>query len=144
MKFLFLFLFAIISFKSLSADEVNTTLYTGTINNRAITLYLNQQPNPCGGETGFLYQGIYQYGKGKNWIELEISDNGKGNFCMTEFRFTGVLILKKEGALLTGLWISPDGKTQFPISLKKQVLSLKTKAEMEQNLERTHYSNHDC
>lgn len=61
MKFLFLFLFAITSFKSLSADEVNTTLYTGTINNRAITLYLNQQPNPCGGETGFLYQGIYQY-----------------------------------------------------------------------------------
>ncbi|MBC8984956.1 hypothetical protein H9X96_04115 [Pedobacter sp. N36a] len=50
MKFLLLFLFGITSFQSLSAEEVQNTLYKGTKNNSAITLYLNQQENPCGGE----------------------------------------------------------------------------------------------
>lgn len=144
MKFLFILLFCLTSYLSLSAQEVVKMVYKGKINNRSVTFYLKQESNPCGGETGFLYQGIYQYGKGKHWIELGIAENGKGNFCMTEYRFTGVLILKQVADILDGVWISPDGKTQFKVNLKKQEPSSKQQEEMEAHLERTHYENHDC
>ncbi|WP_442588104.1 hypothetical protein ACSBL2_18845 [Pedobacter sp. AW31-3R] len=144
MKFLIIFFLGLTSSLSLTAQEVVSTLYSGTVNNRSVRMYLKQEPNPCGGETGFLYTGIYQYGKGKNWIELRIDENKKGNFCMTEFRFTGVMILKQSADTLEGIWISPDGRTQLKVFLKKQVLTGKQKAEMDDYIEQTHYSNNDC
>lgn len=146
MKSLLIFLLSFTIFQTASAEESTNTVYKGTVNNRPVILYLKEYPNPCGGETGYLYTGIYQYGTtlGKNWLELSITDNGKGNFCMTEFGFTGVLILKKTGNTLQGLWISPDGKAQLKVSLKSQEVSDKYREELEERLEKTHYSNHDC
>lgn len=144
MKTFTIIFMALVTTFNVSAQEVKHILYKGTVQNRAITLYLKQEPNPCGGETGLLYQAIYQYGSAKNWIELSISDNGKGNLCMTEFKFTGVMILKKKGAVMEGLWIGPDGKTQLKVILKQQSLSSKQQADLEEQLEKTHYNNHDC
>lgn len=144
LKYLFILLFSTTLCLPLAAQEVAHTLYKGKINNKAVTFYLKQEPNPCGGGTGNLYRGIYQYGTGENWIELEISSNQKGDFCMTEYGFTGVLILKKMGDSMDGVWISPDGKTQHKVAFKKMMLSAKQQEEMEDHLERTHYGNHDC
>jgi hypothetical protein len=144
MKTLSILLLSVVSCFTLAAQDVKSTLYKGTINSRPVTLYLKQEPNPCGGETGLLYQGIYRYGAGKEWIELGVSTNGKGNFVMTEFKFTGVMILNKKAATLEGIWISSDGKTQLNVILKQQVLSDKQKEEMEEDLEKTHHENYDC
>ena len=146
MKFVLVFLFSFISFKAISAEESTDTVYKGTINNRPVILYLKEYPNPCGGETGYLYTGIYQYGTtlGKNWLELTITGNGKGNFCLTEYNFSGVMIVKKNGNRLNGVWISPDGKTQLKVALEEINLSVKEKEVIETDLERTHYENNDC
>lgn len=127
-----------------SSAQVEQILYQGTINNRPITLYLKQETNACGGENEFLYQAIYRYGTGKNWIELAVVSDGKGHFSMTEFAFTGVMVLKRTGETMQGTWISPDGKTHLKIILRRQALSPRQKAEMEENLDRTHYQNYDC
>lgn len=132
------FLFFTIGF----AQEVKTTFYTGKVNNRSVRLYLKEEGNDCGATP--LYSAIYQYGNGKNWIELLIQSDEKGRFGMTEYRFTGMLILKKTPYGLEGIWISPDGKTQLKVVLKKQALSPKLKEELEEGLERTHYENYDC
>ncbi|WP_316765005.1 hypothetical protein [Pedobacter aquatilis] len=136
---LILFLF---STANLSAQEIKQYFYQGTIDNRLIRLYLKQLPNNCGGSD--IYEAIYQYGKGKNWIELLNQNNDKGNFCFTEIRFTGVLLLKKTDHHLDGIWISPDGKRQLKVLLSQQNINAKEIEELEERLERTHYENFDC
>jgi len=144
MKNIYFLTLILISTLKLSAQDIKNSLYKGTLNNQSITLYLKQQPNPCGGGTLPLYEGIYQYASGKNWIELSVSNNAKENLCLAEVNFTGVLILKKTVNGMEGIWISPDAKTQHKVVLKKQPLTPKQKEEMEVNLERTHYENNDC
>jgi len=136
---LILFLF---STANLSAQEIKQYFYQGTIDNRPIRLYLKQLPNNCGGSD--IYEAIYQYGKGKNWIELLNQNNDKGNFCFTEIRFTGVLLLKRTDHHLDGIWISPDGKRQLKVLLSQQNINAKEIEELEERLERTHYENFDC
>ncbi|MNR35399.1 hypothetical protein D3C85_1532430 [compost metagenome] len=104
--------------------------------------YLKQLPNNCGGSD--TYEAMYQYGKGKNWIELLNQTDEKGNFCFTEIRFTGVLILKKTAKGMSGIWISPDMKRQLKVNLTLQKLSATEIEELEKRLEVTHYENFDC
>lgn len=144
MKIILALLISLITFTSANAQDIKTTLYSGTVNNRTVRLYLKERGNQCGGSMLNIYEGIYQYGKGKNWIELSVSTNGKGNFCLTEYSFSGVMILKKIGKSLNGVWISPDGKTQLKVSLAETNLSVKEKEIIETDLERTHYENYDC
>jgi len=126
----------------LSAQEVKQYYYQGTVADRAVRLYLKQLPNDCGGSD--TYVAMYQYGKGKNWIELLNQNDEKGNFCFTEIRFTGVLILKKNTKGMQGIWISPDTKRQLKVTLSLQKISPKEIEELEKRLEVTHYENFDC
>lgn len=142
MKFLISATICLLFFATSFAQEVKTHLYSGKINNRSVRLYLKEEENQCGGPV--LYSGIYQYGVGKNWIELLIQSNETGRYAMTEYRFTGVMILNRTKEGLEGIWISPDGKTQLKVLLKKQQLTPKLKEELEDGLERTHYENYDC
>jgi len=144
MKIILALLISLITFVSANAQDIKTTLYSGTVNNRTVRLYLKERGNQCGGSMLNIYESIYQYGKGKNWIELSVSTNGKGNFCLTEYNFSGVMILKKDVKSLNGVWISPDGKTQLKVSLAETNLSFKEKEIIETDLERTHYENYDC
>ena len=125
-----------------TAQEIKRYLYQGTVDNRAVRFYLKQLPNNCGGSD--IYESMYQYGKGKNWIELLNQTDEKGNFCFTEIRFTGVLILKKTAKGMTGIWISPDMKRQLKVNLTLQKLSATEIEEFEKRLEVTHYENFDC
>ncbi|RZK20007.1 MAG: hypothetical protein EOO86_05855 [Pedobacter sp.] len=144
MKIILALFITLITFTAANAQDINTTLYSGTVNNRSVRLYLKERGNQCGGSMLPIYESIYQYGKGKNWIELSVATNGKGNFCLTEYYFSGVMILQKSGKNLNGIWISPDGKTQLKVILEKQILSVKEKEIIENDLERTHYENYDC
>ena len=142
MKIILGIFITLITFTAANAQDINTTLYSGKVNNRSVRLYLKEEGNQCGGPV--LYSGIYQYGVGKNWIELSIQSNENGRYAMTEYRFTGVLILNRATDGLEGIWISPDGKTQLKVLLKKQKLTQELKEELEDGLERTHYENYDC
>ena len=104
----FVALFILTNFQFAMAQEVKRFFYQGTVAGRSVWFYLKQLPNNCGGSD--IYEAMYQYGKGKNWIELMNQTDEKGNFCFTEIRFTGVLILKKTVKGMSGIWISPDGK----------------------------------
>ncbi len=144
MKIILGLFLTLITFTATNAQDIKTTLYSGTVNNRTVRLYLKERGNQCGGSMMNIYESIYQYGKGKNWIELSVSTNGKGNFCLTEYNFSGVMIVKKNGNRLNGVWISPDGKTQLKVALEEINLSAKEKEVIETDLERTHYENNDC
>ncbi|MFC3561427.1 hypothetical protein [Pedobacter jamesrossensis] len=70
--------------------------------------------------------------------------NDKGNFCFTEVRFTGALILKKTANGREGIWISPDGNKQLKVKLTSKKVSKLDLDELEERLEKTHYQNFDC
>ncbi|MCS3552666.1 MULTISPECIES: hypothetical protein [unclassified Sphingobacterium] len=74
---IFILLFSAIPYFPLVAQQVANTLYKGKINKGAVTFYLKQESNPCGGGIANLYQGNHQYVNGKNWIELDNLSNQK-------------------------------------------------------------------
>jgi hypothetical protein len=89
--------------------QTKSFLYTGTVDGKMqVTLYLQEEENGCGGDP--FYSGVYRYDKVSNWLQLNISKNDKNQYAMVEYGFTGLMIVRKEGAVMTGVWISPDGK----------------------------------
>lgn len=91
--------------------------------------------------------GVYKYtdNKAGNWILLDTTFSEKAQqYTFVEHYNTGIMLLKRDNGGLQGLWISPDGKKQLKVSLKK----LKpTKAEidkMEDELEKANYNANDC
>lgn len=124
------------------AQKSSSKLFNGTIDNKQVTLYLKESENECGGfET---YMGIYRYGKSATWIQILPETDGKGNFTMPEYRFSGVMVLQKTAAGMQGIWISPDGKRQLKVILNIQPLSKQQKELFEDALEKTNYENYDC
>jgi hypothetical protein len=63
---------------------------------------------------------------------------------MVEYRFTGVLILNKEGKNFSGLWISPDGKRQLKTVFKEVPMTKIEKENYETKIEQVNYENYDC
>ena len=63
---------------------------------------------------------------------------------MVEYRFTGVLILKKEGKNFSGLWVSPDGKRQLKTVFKEVPMTKIEKENYENKMEQLNYENYDC
>ncbi len=63
---------------------------------------------------------------------------------MVEDGFTGLMIVRKEGTGLKGLWISPDGKRQLPVILNNQAIHPKQAESYRETLEKINYENHDC
>ncbi|WP_316804168.1 hypothetical protein [Pedobacter nototheniae] len=136
-----LFILLMLSFGA-KAQKSSSKLYKGTIDSKPVTLYLKENENPCGGFEN--YMAIYRYGKNTPWIQLLPETDGKGNFTMPEFRFTGVMILQKTSNGMQGIWISPDGKRQLKVILNVQPLPKQQKDVMEDALEKTNYGNYDC
>ncbi len=123
--------------------QTKSFLYTGTVDGKMqVTLYLQEEENGCGGDP--FYNGIYRYDKASTWLQLSISKNDKNQYAMVEDGFTGLMIVRKEGTDLKGLWISPDGKRQLPVILKEQVISPEQAESYKDTLEKINYENHDC
>lgn len=123
--------------------QTKSFLYTGTVDGKMqVTLYLQEEENGCGGDP--FYSGVYRYDKVSNWLQLSISKNDKNQYAMVEYGFTGLMIVRKEGAVMTGVWISPDGKRQLPVMLKEQAVSPKQVESYKDILEKINYENNDC
>lgn len=129
-------------FTSLQAQNTST-LYKGTVNGKMqVTLFLQSVENGCGGDP--YYNGMYRYEKVSNWLQLNVTEGIKQQFAMVEEGFTGLMILKKEGDMMNGTWISPDNKKQIPVQLKKVTISKKEMQTYEDKMEKLNYENHDC
>ena len=129
----------------LSAQEVvpGQFLYEGTIDEKhKITMFLSVE-DPCGGNPYVI--GMYQYNDQEEWIELTIAYNEEeGRYCMMEYLFTGVMILKKTDSIMEGIWISPDAKKQLPVKLQKKTLSRLQKELYSEIMEELNYLHNDC
>ncbi|MEG0929104.1 hypothetical protein [Chryseobacterium sp.] len=140
-KILFILTITIFSI-SLNAQS-NPTLYKGTINGKmSITLFIQAIENGCGGDP--YYDAMYRYDKVSNWLQLSVTEGVKQQFAMVEEGFTGLMIVKKEGDMMNGTWISPDGKKQIPVELKKVTISKKEMENYQDRIEKLNYENHDC
>lgn len=140
--FILLSVFAI----NLSAQNdfiIEQSLYEGTIDGKyKVKLFLSVE-DPCGGLP--YTTGMYKYDNQEDWIPLSIAFNEEEErYCMTEYYFTGVLIIKKTGASLTGLWIAPDATRQLPVKLQKKSLSNSEKESYMETMNDLFYSYNDC
>lgn len=125
------------------AQQAGSYLYKGSIDGKMpVTLYMKAEENNCTAE--LMYTAMYRYDNRSLWLQLEVTANQKAQFSMVEYDFTGLMILKKDGNVLSGTWISPDGKRQLKVSLKRTGMSDQEKETYEKKLEEVNYSNHDC
>lgn len=123
------------------AQEKYVGIIDGKIN---ISFYLKIEETGC---PNVIASGIYKYtdNKTENWILLDTTFSEKAQqYTFVEHYNTGLMLLKRNSDQLQGLWISPDGKKQLKVNLKK---IKQTKAEiekMEDELEKANYSANDC
>lgn len=123
--------------------QQHPNLYKGTIDGKMqVTLFMQSEENGCGADP--FYSAMYRYDKVSNWLELDVNVNEKQQYAMVEFGFTGLMILKKEGSVLKGTWISPDGKRQLPVQLKEAPMNSKELESYRSKMEKVNYENHDC
>lgn len=146
MKKIITILFVLFSLNLIAQDEIiSQEYYEGSINgNIEIALYLKIAENGC---PNTYAESIYQYKKNESnqWILLETSFTKEMNqFTFVELFNTGILLLNKESASLNGLWLSPDGKKQLKVVLKKVAIDKNKIEHLEDQLEETYYNANDC
>lgn len=137
-----LILFFCCSVYAHATQVTGTWLYKGSIDGKMpVTLYLNAT-DPCGGH--MIYDAIYKYDSKSKWLQLSIQANEQEEYCMTESGFTGVLLLRRSGKELKGVWVSPDRKRTLSVILIQQVLSPEEKQKLETAREQVNYELNDC
>lgn len=138
-------IFCVFFFINAKAQSTQTFLYKGTIDGKtSVTFYIKAEENPCTAD--LMYTSMYRYGKTGSWIQLHITQNKKNenHFVLVEHEFSGVMILKKDGANFNGLWISPDSKKQLKVDLKEVTMTKKEIENYESKMEKLNYENNDC
>ena len=111
---------------------------------KEISLYLKISETGC---PNVYAEGIYKYKANKNagWIQLDITfSEEKNQFTLVEHFNTGILILHRKNGTFNGIWISPDGKKQLKVILKKTVTPTKTIKKFDEILDKMNYENNDC
>ncbi|WP_157727342.1 hypothetical protein [Chryseobacterium taklimakanense] len=136
-----LVLLMLVSIAKLSAQEVKTYLYKGSIDKFPVTLYLHKEVSGCG---PVFYKGMYKYDKLSKWLYLEISDDEQSRLVMVEGGITGILSLKKSGDTLQGFWISPDGSRKLTVQLKETPTTNKMMESYDRKYEDLNYEMNDC
>ncbi|WCM43250.1 hypothetical protein MG290_06215 [Flavobacterium sp. CBA20B-1] len=143
-KILLLFGLFVANF-SFGQEIISQELYEGTVSNDLkVSFYLKIEEDGC---PRTVVSAIYKYQNNKqdNWILLETTfSEQKQQYTFVEHYNTGLMLLKRIDNQLKGIWISPDGKKQLPVHLKK-VKTTKTEIEkLEDALEKEHYKAYDC
>lgn len=135
----------LISFFSNAQQIISQEKYVGTIDGKInISFYLKIEETGC---PSIIASGIYKYtdNKSANWILLDTTFSEKAQqYTFVEHYNTGIMLLKRNSENLQGLWISPDGKKQFKVNLKKIKQSKAEIEKMEDELEKANYSANDC
>ncbi|MCX8524993.1 hypothetical protein OF897_13825 [Chryseobacterium formosus] len=131
----------IISAQKILAQEK----YVGTINGKInISFYLKIEETGC---PNVIASGIYKYtdNKSGNWILLDTTFSEKAQqYTFVEHYNTGLMLLKRNSDNFQGLWISPDGKKQLKVNLKKIKQTKFEIEKMEDELEKANYNANDC
>jgi len=135
----------LISFFSNAQQIISQEKYVGTIDGKInISFYLKIEERGC---PSIIASGIYKYtdNKSANWILLDTTFSEKAQqYTFVEHYNTGIMLLKRNSENLQGLWISPDGKKQLKVNLKKIKQSKAEIEKMENELEKANYSANDC
>ncbi|ALN60719.1 hypothetical protein GLE_5378 [Lysobacter enzymogenes] len=128
-------------------DGTTLTLYTGRVGTRAVTMYLQDEPAPCGGILRTI-SAVYRYDGVSKWLALDANSDRKGHLALVESSLgsgvSGALMLVRDGAGLKGKWISPDGERVLPVRFDPAPASARKRKEMAETLEKVHYENDDC
>lgn len=145
-KIILTFIIILLSGKIIAQNEIiSQEYYEGTINkNIQISFYLKIHEDGC---PKIHASAIYKYKKNKkdSWILLNsFFSKGQQQFTFVELKNTGILLLNKKQNNLKGLWISPDGKTQLEVELKKINIDNKSIEKLENKLEEEFYYANDC
>ena len=142
---LLVFVLLLLSSYGYSQKIISQELYEGKIDGKIeISLYLKVAENGC---PTIYSEGIYKYksNKNKEWILFDITfSESQNQFTMVEHFNTGIFLLKRESNQLKGLWISPDGKKQLKVELKKVKINTKQIESLENSLENENYQANDC
>lgn len=142
-KSIFTTLILLSTFLTVKAQEVQPEVYEGKMNGEIpITLYLQSYENGC--TTDIMYDGMYKYNGKSEWLQLKITTNDNSQFILVEYRFTGVMILKKGDNSFDGIWISPDSKRQLKVNLHKVENSEEKMNALRDKFEEVNYENNDC
>lgn len=96
----------------------------------------------CTAET--YYTVMYKYDNVSNWLLLDVDHDGKNNFSMVEYGFTGLMILKETPKNFNGIWISPDQKKQLKVNFEKKKVSEAQQERLIQILDELNYTNNEC
>ncbi|MEI2457416.1 hypothetical protein ABU614_06255 [Lysobacter firmicutimachus] len=130
-----------------AGDETTVAQYTGRVGERAVTMYLKDEPAPCGG-VARIVTAIYRYDHVSKWLLLRANSDDQGHLALVESGLeagvSGALMLVRDGTVLKGKWISPDGERLLPARFDRAPTSAKKRAEIEDTLEKMHYENDDC
>ncbi|QQP94886.1 hypothetical protein [Lysobacter enzymogenes] len=142
-----LILAALAPHAALAQDDTRLILYTGRVGERAVTMYLKDEPAPCGGDLR-LITAIYRYDGVSKWLELDANSDRKGRLALVESNLgsgvSGAMMLVRDGDGLKGKWISPDGERVLPARFQPAPAPARKRREMEETLEKVHYENNDC
>lgn len=117
-----------------------TLVYKGTVGSRKVTLWLSDDFGCGPGQ----YNAMYRYEGMSKWLLLAAAQNGQGNYCMTESRFTGVLLLTRNKASFTGYWLSPDRRKQLPVTLRAAPADAATLNGMHEQYNKVQEEQDDC
>ena len=130
-----------------AGDQTWVLQYSGRVGERAVTMYLKDEPAPCGGVARHI-TAIYRYDRVSKWLPLQASSDEKGHLALVESGLdagvSGALMLVRDGKGLKGKWISPDGERLLPARFDPVATSAGKREEIEDTLEKVHYLNEDC
>jgi len=130
-----------------AGDQTSVLHYTGRVGERAVTMYLKDEPAPCGGVARHI-TAAYRYDGVSKWLPLQASSDEKGHLALVESGLdagvSGALMLVRDGKGLKGKWISPDGERLLPARFDPVATQAKQREQIEDTLEQVHYLNEDC
>ena len=128
------------------ASGVAQRVYAGQVGTRAVTLYLVDEPAPCGGDQR-LVRAMYRYDGASNWLMLRATRDSR-HLSLVESvpgaGITGAMLLRAEGERLEGRWLSPDGERVLPVTLRASPRGTAELARYADALEQVEYANDDC
>lgn len=127
-------------------SEVAERVYVGQVGKRAVTLYLVDEPAPCGGDHRTV-RAMYRYDGVSKWLLLRATRDRR-HLSLVESvlgtGITGAMMLRAEGDRLDGRWISPDGERLLPVSLRARRADKTELARYGDALEQAEHDHDDC
>lgn len=129
------------------AQALTVERYTGRVGERPVTMYVQREPAPCGGDAEVILA-AYRYDGVSEWLQLNAQSDRQGHLALVESNLgsgvSGAMMLTRRGQELKGKWISPDGERVLPVQLKQAKTSAADRQAIQDALDKISYDNNDC